>query len=114
MNTTQLIAALTLSVAATGAFASAGAGEAVYEYPQAAVSQNQRAHVQAAQGPAVHVTEATGQAWTTAQAPRSREAVRSEAVAAVASGEILARASEAGGFDARFGPSQVPVFLAGR
>ncbi|MBX3600498.1 MAG: hypothetical protein KF863_07725 [Rubrivivax sp.] len=117
MNTRSIIAALSLGIAATGAFASAGAGEAVYEYPMSATSQASRADVHGAllqAGGAVHVSEATGQDWTPALATRSRDAVRAEAVAALASGEIQARTAEGGSFDGRVSPAQVPVIIAAR
>lgn len=116
MNTRSIIAALSLSVAATGAFASAGAGEAVYELPLPATSQASRTDVQAAllNAGVVHVSEATGQDWTPALASRSRGEVRAEAVAALASGEIQARTAEGGSFDGRVSPAQVPVFIAAR
>ncbi|MCW5611957.1 MAG: hypothetical protein KIS83_14975 [Rubrivivax sp.] len=119
MNTRSIIVALSLGIAATGAFASAGAGagEAVYEYPMSATSQASRADVHGAllqAGGAVHVSEATGQDWTPALATRSRDAVRAEAVAALASGEIQARTAEGGSFDGRVSPAQVPVIIAAR
>lgn len=117
MNTRSIIAALSLSVAATGAFASAGAGEAAYQLPLPATSQASRSDVLAAllnNGGVVHVSEATGQDWNPALASRSRGEVRAEAVAALASGEIQARTAEGGSFDGRVSPAQVPVFIAAR
>jgi hypothetical protein len=62
----------------------------------------------------LHVTEATGQAWAPAQESRSRNVVQAEAVAAVASGEIRVRASEAGSVDGQFGTARTPTLIAGR
>jgi hypothetical protein len=83
MKTTSVLAALVLTVAASGA---AQAQEATYEYPQPAVSAKTRADVQAELFAAR--ADGSAKAWSTtynplalARSQKSREQVRAERLA---------------------------------
>lgn len=96
-----LLAALVL-----GAGGSAFAGEATYEYPQAVTSSVSRAAVladlaQARSEGTLQVSEVNWPAAPAFVAQKSRPQVRDEAIAAAASGELLARTGEPHSFDGR-------------
>lgn len=99
-TTTRLIAALSLSLAASGA---ALAQEASYDYPQAAHSQTTRAAVLAdlrqaqAQGSMLINEAYVGQVPVNGSVV-SRAAVRADTLAALASGQIAALTAEPSAF----------------
>ncbi len=97
MKTSSMIAAFAL--AAVAGLAHAQGGEATYELPLPAVSENTRAQVRAELLGArqnIVVTEFDRQAWDPVNATRSRDVVQAEAAAAIASGYAAAVTSEAG------------------
>jgi len=100
-RTTTLVAALVL-----GFGGSAFAQEATYEYPQAATVGVSRAAVladlaQARSEGTLQVSEVNWPAAPAFVAQKSRAQVRDEAIAAVASGDVLARTGEPHSFDGR-------------
>ena len=103
MKTSTLVASLAFAFAGT-----AFAQEATYEYPQAAVSQNSRAEVnaqviQANLDGTLHQTELQSQQSAPFVAGLSRDDVRAETLAAAANGELRAAIRESSGFEGRIG-----------
>ena len=117
MKTTQLFAAIALTIAA--AAGPVLAQEATYDYPQAAVSQTTRAAVLAdlqlarAEG-TLQVNEASVGHDTRFMAQRSRDAVRDEARAAVRNGQTAALTAEPNGFSVDAPKSAAAMAVAGK
>ena len=117
MKTSTLVAALALSFVASGA--ALAAGEATYEKPQATSSQTSRADVvaqlnQARSNGTLIVTEADRQENTPFTSQRTRAEVRSETLAAIASGEAAALNSETNAFAPVLHQSAKPTQVAGK
>lgn len=101
MKTSTLVAALALSFVASGA--ALAAGEATYEKPEVIKSQLSRADVvaqlnQARANGTLLVSEADRQESTPFVSQRTRAEVRSETLAAIASGEVAALNGETNAF----------------
>ncbi len=116
MNTTRLVAAIALTIAASGA---SFAQEATYDYPQAAVSQVSRSAVQAdlnlarAEGKLL-VSEASVGGPVLFLAQRSRETVRAEAQLALKTGSAKALSAEPQAFAVDFLPSVPSLTVASK
>lgn len=105
-RTSTLLAALAVGFAGT-----AFAGEATYEYPQAATVGVSRAAVladlaQARSEGTLQIGEVNFPAQPTFVAQKSRVEVRSEAIAAARSGDLHARTAEPHSFDGRTLPGK--------
>jgi hypothetical protein len=117
MKTSTFVAALALSFVASGA--ALAAGEATYEKPEVIKSQLSRADVvaqlnQARANGTLLITEADRQENEPFVSQRTRAEVRSETLAAIASGEVAALNGETNAFAPapRFGTA--PTQVAGK
>ncbi len=116
MKTTRLFAALALTFIASGAALAEGSA---YDYPQPVRSQTTRAAVvaalmQARANGTLVATEADTQKNPVFVATRSRADVRSETLAAIASGELQALNSDSNAFDPQFRHTAPHALVAAR
>ena len=117
MKTSTLVAALALSFVASGA--ALASGEATYEKPEVIKSQSSRADVvaqlnQARANGTLLVNEADRQENTPFASQRTRAEVRSETLAAIASGEVAALNRETNAFSPSPRLMKAPTQVAGK